>query len=25
MVDQNPNKNVLEDRTIEIFGYKSIN
>jgi len=25
MVDQNPNKNVLEDRSIEIFGYKSIN
>jgi hypothetical protein len=25
MVDQKPNKNVLEDRTIEIFGYKSIN
>ena len=24
MVDQNPNMNVLEDRTIEIFGYKSI-
>ena len=24
MVDQNPNKNVLEDRTIEVFGFKSI-
>ena len=25
MVDQNPNKNVLEDRTTEVFGFKSIN
>ena len=25
MVDHNPNKNVLEDRTVEIFGYKTIN
>ncbi len=25
MVDQNPNSNVLEDRAIEVFGFKSIN
>lgn len=25
MVDQNPNQNVLEDRSIEVFGFKSIN
>lgn len=25
MVDQNPNINVLEDRSIEVFGFKSIN